>query len=160
MSETVIFRDDVSVELIKASASDADVIWAARVSTKGDQSAVDVNADSAIYSKWYNINLGSDRDTISFLEKWNSTTHDLSVLQYPNPENLSRFFMAGLTYQTMGGQVSAGTLLLDNLSLKAEFRNLSKNKKWEMLFASHYFLKGYNNGNKNNNWFNWLSNSK
>ena len=106
----------------------------------------DVNADSAIYSKWYNINLGSDRDTISFLEKWNSTTHDLSVLQYPNPENLSRFFMAGLTYQTMGGQVSTGTLLLDNLSLKAEFRNLSKNKKWEMLFASHYFLKGYNNG--------------
>ncbi|MTA02601.1 MAG: thymidylate synthase (FAD), partial [Actinobacteria bacterium] len=25
----VIFRDDVSVELIKSSASDADVIWAA-----------------------------------------------------------------------------------------------------------------------------------
>ncbi len=34
----VLFRDDVSVELIKASASDADVIWAARVSTAGEQS--------------------------------------------------------------------------------------------------------------------------
>jgi thymidylate synthase (FAD) len=37
MAEEVIFRDDVSVELIKASASDADVIWAARVSTAGEQ---------------------------------------------------------------------------------------------------------------------------
>ncbi len=36
MSETVVFRDDVSVELIKSSASDADVIWAARVSTAGE----------------------------------------------------------------------------------------------------------------------------
>jgi thymidylate synthase (FAD) len=34
MAEEVIFRDDVSVELIKASASDADVIWAARVKTQ------------------------------------------------------------------------------------------------------------------------------
>ena len=27
----IIFRDDVTVELVKASASDADVVWAARV---------------------------------------------------------------------------------------------------------------------------------
>ena len=37
MSE-IIFRDDVTVELVKSSASDADVIWAARVSTAGEQS--------------------------------------------------------------------------------------------------------------------------
>ena len=30
-----IFLDDVTVELVKHSASDADVIWAARVSTSG-----------------------------------------------------------------------------------------------------------------------------
>ena len=106
----------------------------------------DLNPDSAVYSKWYNINLISEGDTINFFEKWRGTTHDLSILQYPNPENLSRFFLAGVAYQTMVGEVSTGSLLLDNLSVKAEFRNLSKNKKWEMLFASHYFLKGYNNG--------------
>ena len=32
------FKEDVTVELVKASASDADVIWAARVSTAGDKS--------------------------------------------------------------------------------------------------------------------------
>ena len=39
------FRDDVTVELVKASASDSDVIWAARVSTAGENSLDDVNAD-------------------------------------------------------------------------------------------------------------------
>ena len=45
MSENIIFRSDVTVELVKHSAGDADVIWAARVSTKGDQSLEDVNTD-------------------------------------------------------------------------------------------------------------------
>ncbi len=41
----VKFRSDVTVELVKASASDADVVWAARVSTKGESSLDDVSAD-------------------------------------------------------------------------------------------------------------------
>jgi thymidylate synthase (FAD) len=42
----VVFRSDVTVELVKASASDSDVVWAARVSTKGEQSLEDVDADA------------------------------------------------------------------------------------------------------------------
>lgn len=47
MSNEISFRSDVVVELVKHSASDADVIWAARVSTKGDQSLEDVGATEA-----------------------------------------------------------------------------------------------------------------
>lgn len=39
------FRDDVTVELVRASASDADVVFAARVSTVGEQSLGDIDAD-------------------------------------------------------------------------------------------------------------------
>jgi thymidylate synthase (FAD) len=39
------FRSDVTVELIKHAASDADVIWAARVSTKGENSLAEIEAD-------------------------------------------------------------------------------------------------------------------
>jgi thymidylate synthase (FAD) len=46
VAQEISFRSDVIVELVKHSAGDADVLWAARVSTKGDQSATDVNADS------------------------------------------------------------------------------------------------------------------
>ena len=41
------FRDDVTVELVKASASDSDVIWAARVSTAGENSLDDVDGDAS-----------------------------------------------------------------------------------------------------------------
>jgi thymidylate synthase (FAD) len=41
----VRFRDDVSVELVKHCAADSDVIWAARVSTAGEQSVEEVGKD-------------------------------------------------------------------------------------------------------------------
>ena len=42
----IVFKDDVTVELVKASASDADVVWAARVSTAGDKSLESVGTTS------------------------------------------------------------------------------------------------------------------
>ena len=47
MYEEIIFRSDVTVELVKSSASDADVIWAARVSTAGEQSMEEIGQDPA-----------------------------------------------------------------------------------------------------------------
>jgi thymidylate synthase (FAD) len=43
--QDITYRSDMTVELIKHAASDADVIWAARVSTKGEQSLADIDAD-------------------------------------------------------------------------------------------------------------------
>lgn len=43
----ITFRDDVTVELVKHTASDADVLFAARVSTKGEASLADVDADAS-----------------------------------------------------------------------------------------------------------------
>lgn len=45
MTQEITFRSDVTVELVKHAASDADVIWAARVSTKGDQSIDEIDSD-------------------------------------------------------------------------------------------------------------------
>jgi thymidylate synthase (FAD) len=41
----VTFRSDVAVELVRASAQDADVLFAARVSTQGEQSLAQLDAD-------------------------------------------------------------------------------------------------------------------
>jgi thymidylate synthase (FAD) len=42
----VEFRSDVTVELVRAAAQDADVLFAARVSTKGELSLEDVDGDA------------------------------------------------------------------------------------------------------------------
>ncbi|GHH78744.1 FAD-dependent thymidylate synthase [Kitasatospora indigofera] len=39
------FRSDVTVELVRSAAADSDVIWAARVSTAGEQSLEEVRKD-------------------------------------------------------------------------------------------------------------------
>jgi thymidylate synthase (FAD) len=44
--QDVVFRSDVSVELIKHSAADSDVLWAARVSTAGEASAAELGKDA------------------------------------------------------------------------------------------------------------------
>jgi thymidylate synthase (FAD) len=49
-TETVQFRSDVTVELVRSSASDADVLFAARVSTQGEatlEAAQDVTLDTS-----------------------------------------------------------------------------------------------------------------
>lgn len=43
--DSVQFRDDVTVELVKHSAADSDVLWAARVSTAGEQSLAELTKD-------------------------------------------------------------------------------------------------------------------
>lgn len=47
MTEHAIeFRSEMTVDLVRSSAQDADVLFAARVSTKGESSLEDVNADA------------------------------------------------------------------------------------------------------------------
>lgn len=43
--QEVVLRSDVTVELVKHAASDADVIWAARVSTIGEQSRAEIDGE-------------------------------------------------------------------------------------------------------------------
>ena len=44
--QEIVLRDDMTVELVKSSASDADVIWAARVSTAGETTLEKVGESS------------------------------------------------------------------------------------------------------------------
>jgi len=46
IKQEIVFRDDMTVELVKSSASDADVIWAARVSTAGETTLEKVGESS------------------------------------------------------------------------------------------------------------------
>lgn len=45
MTDEPRYRSDMTVELIKHSASDSDVLWAARVSTAGEQSLAEITKD-------------------------------------------------------------------------------------------------------------------
>lgn len=58
----VVFRSDVTVELVRSSASDQDVLFAARVSTQGEQSL-----ESALAGRDQNETEKRDRGLINYL---------------------------------------------------------------------------------------------
>lgn len=106
----------------------------------------DIAADSSLYSKWYNINLPAATDTLSFLENWKNTQHELSFIQYPDTKNLSQFLQFGVNYQQLFGKINNSELLFHNFSINGEYRNRTKNKKWDMLLNTHFYVNGFNAG--------------
>ena len=86
MAEEIIFRDDVTVELVKSSASDADVIWAARVSTAGEQSLDEIGEDPSRSAGLINY-LARERFRAAFsrpirhpnLQAWHQVRHHQSA---------------------------------------------------------------------------------
>ncbi len=109
----------------------------------------DLSADSSIYANWYGLTLKTPNDTISFTEKWNITQHDFSLVQFPDTKNLAQFFLAGVSYQKIVGVAKASNLNYDNLILHAEYRNRTRNKRWDMLAKGEFYTSGLNQGDFN-----------
>ncbi len=103
-------------------------------------------ADSAIYAKWYGLSLNGSNDTIMLTEKWNIVQHDFSLVQFPDTKNQAQFFLAGVSLQKIKGMAKSQNLLYDNLILHAEYRNRTRNKRWDMLAQGKLYAGGLNQG--------------
>ncbi len=106
----------------------------------------DVAADSLYYDKWFNIHVGDSVDTISVQERWDVLSNDFSLIQFPDTKNTSEFFLAGATLQNIKGSFDSGTNRLYNIFLHGEYRNRTRNKKWDMLAKGEFYLNGLNAG--------------
>jgi len=103
-------------------------------------------ADSGFYQAHYNI--PKSKDTVSFFNQWNELSNDFSVLQFPDPKNPLQFLKIGATFNTFKGQFNG--LLPDdkffNFKAHGEYRNRTKNRKWDMLLYGELYALGRNIG--------------
>jgi hypothetical protein len=106
----------------------------------------DMFADSAVYKDWYNIDLGIPSDTLQIKERWQVMENDFALIQFPDAKNPGQFLMAGATLQNITGHLKNGTEQFYNLKLHGEYRNRTRNKKWEMLLKGEFYLNGLNTG--------------
>jgi len=106
----------------------------------------DVIADSVRYADWYDQRLRAATDTFSLYEKWRILHNEFSLVQFPDTRNLAQFFRAGAAYQLIEGQVRSGTLRFHNFYLSAEYRNRTRNRKWNLLLNGMFYLSGLNAG--------------
>ncbi len=103
-------------------------------------------ADSTLYSNWYGLTFPTPSDTVDVREVWQILENDLSLVQFPDVKNTSQFFLAGVSLQNISRVESVLPLKMQNLIVHAEYRNRTRNKKWEILLKGELYAQGFNQG--------------
>lgn len=106
----------------------------------------DRTADSLLYSTRFNVYVKDSIDTVSVRDRWNVLTNDFSLVQFPDTKNTAEFFLAGISLQQMNGVFDSGSNRLYNIFLHGEYRNRTRNRKWDMLAKGEFYLNGLNAG--------------
>ncbi len=109
----------------------------------------DFAADSILYKNWYNTRLKDSIDTLQVQESWKIISNDFSLLQFPETKNLAQFLLVGARMENIKGQLKGGSSNFYNLVLHGEYRNKTRNKRWDVLAKGEYYLNGFNSGDYN-----------
>lgn len=118
-------------------------------------SPTDAQGDSAFFSNFYNLTLSpnSPDPGLNFylMDQWSSVSNDFSIKQFPQTKNPSQFIEAGVRLENFTGRFSSSEKILDpakknflNIVLHGEYRNKTKNKKWDALLNGDFYAAGLN----------------
>ncbi len=108
---------------------------------------LDYNPDTTYYIN--NFDFIATPDTIKLSDSWHNLTNDLSLYSFPDAKNPQQFLKAGAMFQSLHGFYDAGERTLFNIALHGEYRNKTRNKKWDVEAFGNFYLSGYNAGDYN-----------
>ena len=100
--------------------------------------------DSSFYINNYGI--ANPGDTIFFKQKWSELINDFSLIQFPDSKNPLQFLKVGAGFQNLSGKFLAGKDNFYNFRLHGEYRNRTKNRKWDMMLNGEFFALGRSAG--------------
>ena len=104
--------------------------------------------DSALLKKWYDTSVAIINDSLVFKveEKWKILTNDFSIRQFPETKNPAQFIEAGVRIENYKGMFTADTSNFYNVVLHGEYRNKTRNKKWDALLKGEFYATGFHAG--------------
>ncbi|MBK6938420.1 MAG: hypothetical protein IPH18_17370 [Chitinophagaceae bacterium] len=106
----------------------------------------DYIGDSSCYKKYFDTALHKPLDTLILRENWKIISNDFSVYQFPDAKNLHQFIKVGINFQLINGELSSGSESFVNTIGHAEYRNKSRNQKWDIEANAKLFFTGFNKG--------------
>lgn len=117
----------------------------------------DNNAHTDYYGSLYNIALRNERDTFFNREHWKDLTNDFSIYTFPDAKNPQQFLKLGGSFQSLKGQFIDSVYLNDinftknyyNFFLHGEYRNRTRNQKWDIEALGNFYATGLNAGDYN-----------
>jgi hypothetical protein len=102
-------------------------------------------ADSATYKNSFGIQLPSRKDTFGLNDRWRTIQNDFTLIQFPETKNQNQFIAVGVTHQNIQQQQAIGNVNGNNIMLHGEYRNTTRNKRWDMLLKAEFYLPGFFN---------------
>jgi hypothetical protein len=104
----------------------------------------DQNPDSSFYI--HNYNFISTPDTFGLKDYWRQLINDLSVYQFPYVKNPQQFIKVGISLENLWGYFDAGSLTFYNVFVHGEYRNRTRNQKWDVEANGKFYLNGTDAG--------------
>jgi len=105
---------------------------------------VQARTDSLYYLLRYGLT--GIPDTLEFRDNWKELSNDFSLIQFPDPKNPLQFFKVGATLQNLVGNYGNQSDRFYNISAHGEYRNRTRNRKWDMLLFGEFYFAGRNAG--------------
>jgi hypothetical protein len=93
-----------------------------------------------------NYNFVSWPDTLILQDKWRQLINDISLSEFPQSKNPQQFLKAGISLQNLRGFFDAGTKTFYNVFVHGEYRNRTRNQKWDIEAFGKIYLNGFNAG--------------
>ncbi|MEO7312228.1 MAG: putative porin [Chitinophagaceae bacterium] len=84
--------------------------------------------------------------SINFKDVWKEFKNEFALILFPEKQNQNQFLKLGAAYQILTGTLDNTTLRLNNLYLLGEYRNRTRNKKWDVNANGQLYVAGYNAG--------------
>jgi uncharacterized protein Usg len=104
-------------------------------------------SDSVFYEN-YQVTI-QPADSVSFRDRWKTLVNDFSVYQFPDAKNLQQFVKLGVTFQNIRGEFSSDSSSFYNIVLHGEYRNKTRNQKWDAELFANLYTAGFNSGDYN-----------
>lgn len=109
---------------------------------------LDTQADSANYKAYFNKNIRSNTN-VQYKDQWKDLTNEVSIITYPQQNNVNQFLRIGAAFQSLQGNFDTISIKTNNLFLVGEYRNRTRNGKWDVEANSQIYLSGFNSGDYN-----------
>ncbi|HEY5368082.1 MAG TPA: putative porin [Hanamia sp.] len=107
-------------------------------------------ADSGFYKKHYDTTLNPTNGfNFSVVDKWKIISNDFVIRQFPETKNQGQYIEAGVRVENISGHFSSGTTNLYNIIAHGEYRNKTRNRKWDADLHGEFYAAGYDAGNFN-----------
>jgi hypothetical protein len=105
--------------------------------------------DSIYYANKYNIK----DSALNFFRRdyWKQMVNEFSIYQFPDAKNPQQFIKVGAALENLNGNFDTGLVTKKgyNFFISGEYRNKTRNKKWDIEAFGRFYVNGLNAGDYN-----------